>query len=146
MLGVTLDLRRCRSPKKNLFSMYRTKDDAKTLGGKVGAAIERYPSLWKVVDTDSIKLSIEKSLMKSFAIYLYIESLIKSFVLQTGENCFVIENVFGAEPIRRLNCAWSKILRFAAFSWFIHRSPNRSFSYIVLRSNLELAFLMRKHT
>ena len=101
--------------------MYGTNDDAKTLGGKVGAAIERYPSLWKVVDTDSIKLSIEKSLMKSFAIYLYIESLIKSFVLQTGENCFVIENVFGAEAIRRLNCCMIKNSSFRCF--FLNYSP-----------------------
>ena len=56
----------------------------------------------KVVVTDSVKLSIEKALVKSSAIYHYIENLNKSDIIQAGQNCFVKENVFGTEPIRRL--------------------------------------------
>ena len=46
-------------------------------------------------------LSIEKALVKSSAIYPYIENLNKSIIIQAGQNCFVKENVFGTEPIRK---------------------------------------------
>ena len=39
---------------------------------------------------------------KSPAVYPYIESLNKSFIIQAGQNCFVKENIFGTEPVRRL--------------------------------------------
>ena len=55
-----------------------------------------------------IELSIEKALVKSAAIYPYIESLNKSFGIQAGQNCFVKENVFGTEPIRRLTLCMVK--------------------------------------
>ena len=76
-------------------------DEAKALDGKVQAIIEK-DSLFvrKVVVTDSVKLSIEKALLKSSAIYPYIEYLNKSFIIQAGQNCSVKENVFGTEPIR----------------------------------------------
>ena len=62
----------------------------------------------KVVVTDSVKLSIEKALVKSSAVYPYIESLNKSFIIQADQNCFVKENVFGPEPIRRLTLCMVK--------------------------------------
>ena len=52
--------------------------------------------------TDSVKLSIERALVKSDAIYPYTENLNKRFIIQSGQNCFIKENIFGIEPIRRL--------------------------------------------
>ena len=46
--------------------------------------------------------------MKSDAIYPYIESLNKSFIIQAGQNCFIKENIFGTEPIRRLTLCMVK--------------------------------------
>ena len=101
--GVTLHLRLYRSPTNTLLFLNGSDDDAKALEGKVQGVIEK-ASLFvrKVVVTDSVKLSIEKALVKSAAIYPYIESLNKSFNIQAGQNCFVKENLFGTEPIRRL--------------------------------------------
>ena len=89
--------------------MNGTDDEAKALDGKVQAIIEK-ASLFvrKVVVTDSVKLSIEKALVKSSAIYPYIENLNKSYIIQAGQNCFVKENVFGTEPIRRLTLCMVK--------------------------------------
>ena len=56
----------------------------------------------KVVLSDSVKVIIERALTKSPAVYPYIESLNKSFIIQAGQNCFVKENIFGTEPVRRL--------------------------------------------
>ena len=56
----------------------------------------------KVVLSDAIKVSIERALTKSPAVYPYIESLNKSFIIQAGQNCFVKENIFGTVPVRRL--------------------------------------------
>ena len=93
--GVTLHLRLFRSPNNTLF-MKGTDEEAKALDGKVQAVIEK-ASLFvrKVVVTDSVKLSIEKALVKSPAIYPYIENPSKSFIIQAGQNCFVKENLFG---------------------------------------------------
>ena len=101
--GVTLHLRLFRSSNNTLLFMKGTDEEAKALDGKVPAVIEK-ASLFvrKVVVTDSVKLSIEKALVKSPAIYPYFESLSKSFIIQAGQNCFVKENLFGTELIRRL--------------------------------------------
>ena len=56
----------------------------------------------KVVLSDSVKLSFERALSKRSAVYPYNENLNKSFIIQAGKNCFVKENIFGTEPIRRL--------------------------------------------
>ena len=61
-----------------------------------------------MVVTDSLKLSIERALLKSDAVYPYIESLNKSFIIQAGQNCFIKENIFGTEPIRRLTLCMVK--------------------------------------
>ena len=100
--GVALHLRLFRSPNNTQLLLKRT-DEAKALDGKVQSVIEK-SSLFvrKVVVTDSVKLSFEKALLKCCAIYPYIESLNKSFIIQAAQNCFIKENVFGTEPIRRL--------------------------------------------
>ena len=101
--GVTLHLRLYRSSTNTLLSLNGSDDEAKALEGKVQRVIEKTSlCVRKVVVTDSVKLSIEKALVKSAAIYPYIESLNRSFVIQAGQNCFVKENVFGTKPIRRL--------------------------------------------
>lgn len=107
--GVTLHLRLYRSPNNTLLHLRGTDEEAKDLDGKVVAIVEK-ASLFvrKVVVTDSVKLSIEKALLKSPAIYPYIESLNKSFIIQAGQNCFIKENVFGTEPIRRLTLCMVK--------------------------------------
>ena len=56
----------------------------------------------KIVLSDSVKVSIKRALLKSCAVYPYIENSTKSFIIQSGQNCFVKENVFGTEPVRRL--------------------------------------------
>ena len=90
--GVTLHLRLFRSPNNTLLLLKATDDEAKALDGKVQSVIEK-ASLFvrKVVVTDSVKLSFEKALLKSCAIYPYIESLNKSFIIQAGQNCFIKE-------------------------------------------------------
>ena len=55
---------------------------------------------------------MEKALVKSAAIYTYTERLNKSFIIQAGQNCFVKENVFGTDPIRRLTLCMVKISLF----------------------------------
>ena len=57
----------------------------------------------KVVFSDSVKVSIERALTKSPAVYPYIENLNKSFIIQAGQNCFVKESIFGTEPVQRLS-------------------------------------------
>ena len=104
--------------------MKGTDDEAKALDGNVQAIIEKASLLVrKVVVTDSVKLSIEKALVKSSAIYPYIENLNKSFIIQAGQNCFVKENVFGTEPIRRLTLYGQKITvskySYKLFAFFI---------------------------
>ena len=79
-------------------------DDVKPIDQTPYSVVIERASLFvnKIVLSDSVKVSIEKALTKSSAIYPYIESLNKSFIIQAGQNCFVKENVFGTEPIRRL--------------------------------------------
>ena len=93
--GVTLHLRLFRSPNNTLLFMKGTDEEAKALDGKVQAVIEK-ASLFvrKVVVTDSVKLSIEKSLVKNPAIYPYFEIPSKSFISQAGQNCFVKESLW----------------------------------------------------
>ena len=87
---VTLHLRLFRSPNNTMLFMKGTNDEAKALDGKV-QAINEQASLFvrKVVVTDSVKLSIEKALVKSSPTYPYIENLNKNFIRQAGQNCFV---------------------------------------------------------
>ena len=71
--------------------------------GKVQSVMEK-ASLFakKVMVTDSVKLSFGKTLLKNCAVYPYIESLNKSFIIQARQKCFIKESVFGTEPIRRI--------------------------------------------
>ena len=72
--------------------------------GNVFQAVIDKASLFvrKVTVTESVRLSIERALLKSPARYPYIESLCKSFIIQSGQNTFIKESIFGTEPIRRL--------------------------------------------
>ena len=123
--GVTLLLRLFRSPNKTMLFMKGTDEEAKALDGKVQAINEKaFLFVRKVVVTDSVKLSIEKTLIESSAIYPRIESLNKSFIIQAGQNSFVKENVFGKEPIRRLTLCMVKnslfrstVLNYSTFSY-----------------------------
>ena len=56
----------------------------------------------KFVLSNEVKVSIERALSKSRAVYPYIENLTKSFIVQAGQNCFVKENISGTDHIRRL--------------------------------------------
>ena len=107
--NVTLHIRLYRSPNNTIIHLKGTDDEAKAHDGKLLAIVEK-ASLFvrKVVVTDSVKLSIERALVKSDAMYPYIESLNKSFIIQVGQNCFIKENVFGTEPIRRLTLCMVK--------------------------------------
>ena len=77
----------------------------------------------KKVVTDSVKLSIERALLKRDAIYPYTESLNKCFIIQAGQNYFIKKNIFGTEPIRRLPlCMLKKVL----FSGVLHSIKRHS--------------------
>ena len=93
--NVTLHVRLYRSPNNTIIYLKGTDYEAKAHDGKVSAMAEK-ASLFvrKVVVTDSVKLSIERALVKSDAMYPYIESLNKSFIIQVGQKCFIKENVF----------------------------------------------------
>ena len=86
--------------------------ELKHLMAKCKQSLRKPLFMRKVGGTDSVKLSIEKALLKRSAIDPYIEILNKSFIIQAGQNCFVNENVFGTEPIRRLTLCMVKISLF----------------------------------
>ena len=104
--GVTLHLRFYRSPNQCALETLTDLDEAaaKALDQNTPVVVIERASLFvnKIVLSDTVKLSIERALTKSCAIYPYIENSTKSFIIQSGQNCFVKENVFGTEPIRRL--------------------------------------------
>ena len=98
---VTLHLRLFRSPNITLLLPKGTNDEAKALDGKVQSVTEKAVLfVTKVVVTDSVKLSFEKALLKSCAIYPYNESLNKSFITQAGQKLFHQRKCFcnGAHP------------------------------------------------
>ena len=104
--GVTLHLRLYRAPSSCSLEAVGTLDtDAiKSADQTPYSVVIEKASLFvnKVVLSDSVKMSIGRALSKSPAVYPYIENLNKSFIIQAGQNCFVKENIFGTEPIRRL--------------------------------------------
>ena len=106
MPGVTLHLRLYRSP--NLCALETLTDldaDAvKSLDKNPSVVVIEKASLFvnKIVLSDTVKLSIERALTKSCAVYPYIENSTKSFIIKSGQTCFVKENIFGTEPIRRI--------------------------------------------
>ena len=107
--NVTLHIRLYRSPNNTIIHLKGTDDEGKAHDGKLLAIVEKASLfLRKVVVTDSVKLSIERALVKSDAMYPYIESLNKSFIIQAGQNCFIKENIFGTRPIRRLTMCMVK--------------------------------------
>ena len=101
--GVTLHLRLCRSP--NLCALETLTDlDADPVKSQLKVFVIDKTSLFvnNIVLSDTVKLSIERALTNSCAVYPYVENSTKSFIIQSGQNCFVKENIFGTEPIRRL--------------------------------------------
>ena len=104
--GVTLHLRLYRSP--NLCALESLTDldaDAvKSLDKNLPVVVieKASPFVKKIVLADTVKLSIKRALTKSCAVDPYIENSTKSFIIQSGQICFVKENIFGTEPIRRL--------------------------------------------
>ena len=104
--GVTVHLRFYRAPSNCSLEAVGTLDaDAiKPADQTPYSVVIEKASLFvnEVVLSDSVKMSIERTLSKSPAVYPYIENLNKSFIIQAGRNCFVKENNFGAEPICRL--------------------------------------------
>ena len=104
--GVTLHLRFYRSPNNCALESVGTWSaaDIKRVDQTPDSVVIKKDSLVinKVVLSDSVKVSIERALTKSPAVCPYFESLNKSFIIQAGQNCFVKENIFGTEPVRRL--------------------------------------------
>ena len=62
----------------------------------------------KIVLSDSVRVSIDKALLKSDAVYPFNENLNKSFLFQAGQNFFLKENTSGTEIIRRLTMCMVK--------------------------------------
>ena len=104
--SVALPVRLYRSP--NLCAVETLTDldaDAvKSLDKNPPVVVIEKASLFvnKIVLLDTVKLSIERAVTKSCAVYPYIELSTKSFIIQSGQNCFAKEKIFGTEPIRRL--------------------------------------------
>ena len=104
--GVTLHLHLYRSPifcaLENLTDL--DADAVKSLDKNPPVVVIEKASLFvnKIVLSDTVKLSIERALTKSSAVYPYIENSTKIFIIQSGQNCFVKENIFGTEHFRRL--------------------------------------------
>ena len=115
--GVPLHLRLYRSP--NLCALETLTDldaDAvKSLDKNPPVVVIEKASLFvhKIVLLDTVKLSLERALTKSCAVYPYIENSTKSFIIQSGQNCYVKENIFGTEPIRRLTMCmvWNRFFQ-----------------------------------
>ena len=104
--GVTLHLRFYRLPNNCAVEGVGTwkAADIKRVDQTPYAVVIERASLFvnKVVLSDAVKVSVERALTKSPAVYPYVDSLNKSFIIQAGQNCFVEENIFGTEPVRRL--------------------------------------------
>ena len=103
--GVTLNLRLYRLPKLCAFEFLTDLDaDAVSSLDKNPpvVAIEK-ESLFvnKTFLSDTVKFSIERALTKSCAVYPNIESETKSFIIEPEQKCFLKENIFCTEPIRR---------------------------------------------
>ena len=96
--GVTPYLRLYRSP--NLCALETLTDldaDAvKSLDKNPPVVVIEKASLFvkEIVLSDTVKLSSERALTKSCAVYLYIENSTKSFIIQSGQNCFVKEHLW----------------------------------------------------
>ena len=56
----------------------------------------------KMTLNDDVVSAIEKTLLKSPASYLYLETLTKTFLASTGLHSWKQEDIFAREPIRRL--------------------------------------------
>ena len=103
--GVTLHLRLYRSP--NICALQNLTDlDAgaiKSPDKKPSVVVIEKGSLFvnKIVLSDTVKLSFERTLTKSCSVYPYIESSTKNFMIQSGQNCFV-KNILDSEPISHL--------------------------------------------
>ena len=103
--AVTLHLGLYRSP--NLCALETLTDldadEVKSLDKNPPIVVIEKASLFvdKIVLSDTVKLSIERALTKGCAVYPYLENSTKSYIIQSGQNCFVKENIFGTEPIRR---------------------------------------------
>ena len=104
--GVTFHVRLYRSP--NFWALETLTnldaDAVKCLDKTLAVAVIEKASLFvnKIVLSDTVKISVERALTKSCAVYPHIENSTKSFLIQFGQNCFVKENIFGTDPIRRL--------------------------------------------
>ena len=116
--GVTLHLRFYRSPNSCAVERVGTWEaaDIKRVDQTPYAVVIERASLFvnKVVLSEAVKVSIERALTKSPAVYPYIESPNKSFIIQAGQNCFVKENFFGTEPVRSLTLC---MVRNKFFRW-----------------------------
>ena len=79
----------------NKFSLISLADD----NGKLFRAVIEKASMFvrKTTVTESVRLSIEKALLKSPSRFPYLESLCKSFIMQPGQNFVVKESIFGTE-------------------------------------------------
>ena len=71
----------------------------------------------KIVLSDSVRVSIEKALLKSDAVYPFNENLNKSFLFQAGQNFYLKENTSGTEIIRRLTMC---MVRKKVFQGFVN--------------------------
>ena len=101
------------------IKLYRSSNESSLIGlgyeaKKSFTAVVEKASIFvrKVTLTESVKLSIERAFLKAPARYPYIESLSKSYIIQSGQNSFVKESIFGSEPIRRITMCMIAHARF----------------------------------
>ena len=134
--GVTLHLRLLRSSNNTLLLLKGADDEAKVLDGKVQLVIEK-ASLFvrEVVVTDSVKLGFERALLKSCAIYPYIESLNKISLFKPVKTVSSKEMFMERSASSEKFCARSKAPSFAVHPWIIHPSHTKNSMFRGLKLN-----------
>ena len=77
--------------------------------------------------------------------YPYIENLNKSFIIQAGQNCFVKENIFGTETIRRLTMCMVRNSHFRGTTTASTPFSDGRFGLQMLEFNAATMFLLPVH-
>ena len=121
--GITFHLRLFRSPGNTLLLLKDNEWRCWSESFRWQNASSHWGSFscMRKVVMDTVNLSFEKALSKSCAFYPFIESLIKRFIIQAGENCFVRENFFCIRADPQIKFVWSKTPSCAVHPWTIYQ-------------------------
>ncbi len=113
--GVNIRIKLVRAPKE--FVLFTTEDDDTVYRVKIREAILY---VHKVDVSETAFDSMENALGVKPGGYEYMETIPKTFIIQTGQNIFIREDVFNGAPIRRLVMAMNTN---AAFTGTLDTNP-----------------------